>query len=225
MRSRSVVIFRPATMRRRSPAIGWRSARRRMTNCSTSRSRASTLGSSSTARMAAALSRFMIASAAMATWLSTIPPISVSMSRRRRRSLSKLLTRCSVASDIVMGLSFSAEPAGDVFLGALLLRRSKYLYRRRAFHHFAQVEKCHLVGTTRRLLHVVSNDRDGEIMLQLVDQFLDLQGADGIERAGRFVQQDDLRPHCDRARDAKALLLAAGQPHGGCLQPVLDLVP
>ncbi len=42
-----------------------------------------------------------------------------------------------------------------------------------------------------------------------------LQGADRVERAGRLVQQDHLRPCRDGARDAQALLLAAGQAGGG----------
>src|SRR5271166_5057912 len=226
IRSRSPVIFRPATIRRRSLAIGWRKASMRITNCSTSRSSASTFGSSSTARVAARVSRLMIASAAKATWLSTIPPISVSMSRSFFRSVSKLLTRCSVESDMVVLVpSCSAEPAGDVFLGALLLRRGKELRRRRALHHFPQIKECHLIGAAGGLLHVVGDDGDGEVILQLVDQLLDLQRADRIQRAGRLIQQDHLRPHRDGPRDAQALLLPARQAHGGAVQPILHLTP
>ncbi len=79
------------------------------------------------------------------------------------------------------------------------------------FHHFAEIEERDLIGAARGLLHVVGDDRDGEIVLQFVDQFLDLQRADRIERAGRLIEQDHLRPHRDGARDAQPLLLAAGQ--------------
>ena len=71
----------------------------------------------------------------------------------------------------------------------------------------------------------MGDDRDGEIVLQFVDQFFDLQRADGIERAGRLVQQDHLGPHGDGARDAKPLLLTAGQAHRGGMKAVLDLQP
>ena len=38
-------------------------------------------------------------------------------------------------------------------------------------------------------------------MLQLVDQFLNFQNADQIERAGRLVKEDDLQLDRDRASD------------------------
>ena len=93
------------------------------------------------------------------------------------------------------------------------LRRGEHLRGRRHLDHLAQVEERHLVGAARRLLHVVGDDDDGEVALQLVDQLLDLQRADRVERGGRLVEQDHLRPHRDGARDAQPLLLAARQAH------------
>ena len=63
----------------------------------------------------------------------------------------------------------------------------------------------------RGLLHVVGHDQDGELLLQLGDQLLDLAGGDRVERRGRFVEQQHFRLQGDRAGDAQALLLAAGQ--------------
>jgi hypothetical protein len=46
---------------------------------------------------------------------------------------------------------------------------------------------------------------------QFVHQLLDLRGGDRVERRARLVHQDHLGIDRDRARDAQALLLAAGQ--------------
>ena len=58
-----------------------------------------------------------------------------------------------------------------------------------------------------------------------VDQLLDDRGRDRVERRAGLVHQQDFRLRRDRARDAQALLLAAGQTGAGLLQAVLDLVP
>jgi hypothetical protein len=71
----------------------------------------------------------------------------------------------------------------------------------------------------------VGDDGDGVVGLQFVDQFLDLRRRNRIERGGRFVEQDHFGLCRHGARDAKPLLLAAGQAQAGFLQLVLDLVP
>ena len=81
------------------------------------------------------------------------------------------------------------------------------------------------VRGTRRLLHVVGDDQDRDLLLELGDQFLDGRGGDRVERRGRFVEQQDFGIGGERARDAQALLLAAGQVEGQVVQAVLDLVP
>src|SRR3546814_12179711 len=67
------------------------------------------------------------------------------------------------------------------------------------------------VGRARSLLHVVGDDRDRVIGLELIDQLFDLGGRDRIERRSRFVQQQHVRAHGDRTGDAQALLLSTGQ--------------
>ena len=47
----------------------------------------------------------------------------------------------------------------------------------------------------------------------------------GIEGRTRLVHEDDLRADGDRPGDAQPLVLAAGEPQGRLVQPVLDLVP
>ena len=77
----------------------------------------------------------------------------------------------------------------------------------------------------RRLLHVVGDDDDRVVGLQLVDQLLDLGGRDRIERRARLVEQDDLGLDRHGAGDAQPLLLAAGQAQAAGVELVLHLVP
>src|ERR1700759_2904132 len=115
-----------------------------------------------------------------------MPPISVIRARRRLSSWSKLFPGCSGDSDMVS--LRSAKSAGNVFLGATLLRCGEHLGCRRHFDHFAKIEECDLIGAASRLLHVVRDDRACEVVFQLIDQLLDLQRADWIESAGWFIE-------------------------------------
>ena len=56
-------------------------------------------------------------------------------------------------------------------------------------------------------------------------QLLDALRAGRIERGGGLVEQQNLGLRRDRARDAEALLLAAGEVERARVQPVLDFVP
>ena len=82
-----------------------------------------------------------------------------------------------------------------------------------------------VVGDARSLLHVVGDDHDRVALLELVDQLLDLQRRDRIERRAGLVHQDHLGLDRDRAGDAQALLLAAGEADPGVVEAILDLVP
>src|SRR3954463_14357125 len=82
-----------------------------------------------------------------------------------------------------------------------------------------------LVGHARRLLHVVGDDHDRVVALELGDQLLDLERRHRIERRARLVHQDHLGLDGDRARDAQPLLLAAGEADAGRVEAVLDLLP
>ena len=85
-------------------------------------------------------------------------------------------------------------------------------------------ERGHL-GDARGLLHVVGDDHERVLLLQLVHQVLDRLRRDRVERRGGLVEQHDIGLDGDRARDAEALLLAARQAERGALEPVLHLVP
>ena len=81
------------------------------------------------------------------------------------------------------------------------------------------------VGRARGLLHVVGDDHDRELALELLHEVLDARGGDRVERRARLVHEHDVGLDRDRARDAQALLLAAGQREAAVLELVLHLVP
>ncbi len=58
-----------------------------------------------------------------------------------------------------------------------------------------------------------------------VDELLDLRRGDGVEGRRRFVHEEHVGLHGERPGDAEALLLPAGEVHGGLPQDVLYLVP
>ncbi len=66
---------------------------------------------------------------------------------------------------------------------------------------------------------------DRVAFFELSHQVLDLQGGSRIERAGRFVKQQDFWLDRQGSGDAKALLLAAGQVERVVLKTVFDLRP
>ena len=61
--------------------------------------------------------------------------------------------------------------------------------------------------------------------LSSIDQLLDLQRRDRVERRAGLVHQDHLGVDRERAGDAQPLLLAAGETRAGLVQPVGDLLP
>ena len=89
----------------------------------------------------------------------------------------------------------------------------------------AAIEESGEIGHARRLLHVVRDDHDRVVLLQLDDQLLDLLRRDRIERGAGLVHQQHLGLVAERPRDAEALLLAAGEPGARLFEPVLHLVP
>ena len=88
-----------------------------------------------------------------------------------------------------------------------------------------EVEERGVLRDPGGLLHVVGDDHDRVVALELVDQVLDRRGRDRVERRAGLVHQQHLRLDRDRAGDAQPLLLAAGEAGAGLVQPVLDLGP
>jgi hypothetical protein len=62
-------------------------------------------------------------------------------------------------------------------------------------------------------------------LLQLVDEFLDLDRGDGVERGAGLVHEDDSGSTAMARAMHKALLLAAGEAERAGVQAVADFVP
>src|ERR1019366_8237729 len=104
----------------------------------------------------------------------------------------------------------SAKSPCNVVLGLAFLRPSEEGRRLPHCDEPAHVEEARPLRDARRLLHVVRDDHDREIVAKLGHEVLDLRRGDRVERAGRFVHQENLGFHGQSARDAHTLLLAAG---------------
>ena len=89
----------------------------------------------------------------------------------------------------------------------------------------SRLKNAGLIADPGRLLHVVRDDDDGVVLLELSDQVLDRQRGDRVQRRARLVHQQHVGLHRDRAGDAQPLLLTTGEPAAGLVEPVLDLVP
>src|SRR5215210_5800907 len=124
-----------------------------------------------------------------------------------------------------------AEAACDVVFCLFSIRVREHLLRivelpePARVAHVLDVEEARVVGDAGGLLHVVRHYDDRVALLEIGHRVLDLLGRDRVERARRLVHQDHLRLHGQSSGDAKALLLAAGEPEPALLEPVLDLVP
>src|SRR6266540_4323765 len=109
----------------------------------------------------------------------------------------------------------SPEPPRDVVLGDFLARVREDLVGAVVLHEAVEHEEGGVLGDPRRLLHVVRDDRDRVVPLQVVNELLDLLSRDRIERRGWLVHEEDFRLDGERARDAEALLLSAREPERG----------
>src|SRR3954447_12767553 len=125
----------------------------------------------------------------------------------------------------------SAETAGDVVLGTALAGIGEdrlgvvHLDQLAGLAHAGEVEERGLVRHPGGLLHVVGDDDDRVALLELLDQVLDGERRDRVERRARLVHEQHLRLDGDGACDAQPLLLAARQAGAGLVEAVLHLVP
>src|SRR5437016_4447885 len=119
----------------------------------------------------------------------------------------------------------STKPAGDVVFGVLLLWAREDALGFVELDQLSEIHERGIIGAACRLLHVVSDDRNAVVGLQLRDQLLDPLGRDRVQRRGRLVEQKDLRPDRNRTGDAQPLLLPARKAEAALPQLILDLVP
>ena len=92
-------------------------------------------------------------------------------------------------------------------------------------HQFAHEHEDALVARAPRLRHVVRDDDDGVAALQREHQLLDCARAFHVERAARFVHQNDFGLERQQARDAELLLLLELERGGFVVEPVLQVIP
>ena len=75
-----------------------------------------------------------------------------------------------------------------------------------AHHHYTDT-----IRNACSLLHIVSDDYDGDALLQLVDQVLYLEGRDRVEGRRRFIHEQHFGLNSQGAGDAEPLLLATAE--------------
>jgi hypothetical protein len=92
-----------------------------------------------------------------------------------------------------------------------MLRRSEELPRARGLHHAASVHDQHPIGRLPDDAEVVRDDdqREPEAEPQVLEQIQDLGTYGDVERADRFVRQQDARVRRQGARYCDPLALAA----------------
>src|SRR5665648_547789 len=174
------------------------------------------------------------ASSAFSIASSTSPAIRTRSWSRRSNSFRNC-SRISSPQLLSARCARLAEAAGDVVFGPLVFGPGENQPRFTMLHQDSPaagsllvhlgVEEGGALRNPRGLLHVVGDDDDGVLLLQLLHQILDAHRGDGIERRGGLVHQDDVGLDGDGAGYAEPLLLAAGEVQGALLQLVLDLVP
>src|ERR1700754_3638522 len=110
---------------------------------------------------------------AWATCASTRPPISSTRLEIPDSSASNWVERCLSLMTLPPGVTGSAEATRNVVLGLFLLGLHEQICRGPELDQVSEVHVGGVVGAAGRLLHVVSHDEDGVVVLELVDQFLD----------------------------------------------------
>src|SRR5262249_28459163 len=127
----------------------------------------------------------------------------------------------------------SAEVPRDVVLGELLLWILEDFLRRPHLHEISRSsvlrhldrEERRRVGHAHGLLHVVGDDGDRVVLLELQHQLLDTAGGDGMERRAWLVHEEDGGFGGDRSRDTQPLLLSPRERQAAVLELVLHFVP
>ena len=97
--------------------------------------------------------------------------------------------------------------------------------RRAEFDELAGQEEGGEVADAGGLLHVVGDDGYGAKVFQGDQELFNFRGTDGVESGARLVEQQDFGFYRQGSRNAKALLLAAGEVVGGFVELIFYFVP
>ena len=136
-----------------------------------------------------------------------------------------IVGRCDHERDSGMNTADQPNPPLTYALRPVGSRRAEDLLGGALLDDVAEVHERGAIGDPVGLLEVVGDDHDRHLRAQLHDLLLDHRGRDRVERRAGLVEQQDLRPHRERAGDAEPLLLAAGERQRGMVEVVLDLFP
>lgn len=118
-----------------------------------------------------------------------------------------------------------AKPSGYICVRFRQARVREEIGGGTVLHQTAEVHEGGVIANAGRLLHVVSDDKDGVVSLEFLNEVFDLTRRDWIESAAGFVEQKHLGLGCDRTCDAKPLLLSSGESESTLLEAVFDFIP
>ena len=121
--------------------------------------------------------------------------------------------------------SFLTEPAGYVGFCARVGGRGEKFGCFAVLDQVAVQHECREVAGAGGLLHVVGDDGHGAAVFQLKHELFDFCGGYRIESGAGLIEEEHFGIHRERAGDAQALLLSAGEGEGGFFQIVLHFVP
>src|SRR5271156_5376586 len=119
-----------------------------------------------------------------------------------------------------------SKPACNVVFRTLVGGRRKNPFRLVEFDQLAQKEKASEFSHARSLLHIVRDNNDCKLFLELEDQLFNLSRRNGIQSRAGLVHEQDLWLDRQGARNAEPLLLSARQAGAGLLaKRVFHLIP
>src|SRR5271157_4593185 len=132
--------------------------------------------------------------------------------------------------------SYLADSAGDIGLGSLVLGVGEQQVGGAELgedagaldlcgHGLVEHQASGHVADPPCLLHIVGDDDDRKVGLEVVHQVLNACRGDGVEGRARLVHENDLGFDGQGPGNAEPLLLAAGELEAGAMELVLDLVP
>src|SRR5439155_13846256 len=118
-----------------------------------------------------------------------------------------------------------AKSASNIVFRLALTRICENFRGRPKLDQLSKIKESGVIGDASGLLHVVGNRYDRVLGFELINQFLDLGRRDRIKRRTGLVHEKHFGLHRESARDAKPLLLAAGEACSRLMQIVFYFIP
>src|SRR5688572_23419163 len=93
-----------------------------------------------------------------------------------------------------MGDSYAKLPktSGNIIFRLFVFRLDENRVCDIKLDKLAEIHIRGVIRHTRGLLHIVGNDQNGNLILQIGDEFLDAGCSNWVKRRSRFVEQQDL---------------------------------